>query len=58
MPHPAYSLDLSPCNFFLVGYLKDKLIDKQYAMPEKLFAEVAMIISEIPGDVISRIFAT
>jgi hypothetical protein len=60
MPHPAYSPDLSPCDFFLflLGYLKDKLIDNQYATPEELFAEAAMIISEIPSDRISRVFAT
>jgi hypothetical protein len=36
MPHPAYSPGLSPCNFFLFGYLKDKLIDNQYTTPEEL----------------------
>jgi hypothetical protein len=34
------------------------LIDEQYAMPKELFAEVAMIISEIPSDLISRVFVT
>jgi hypothetical protein len=34
------------------------LIDKQYAMPEELFVEVAMIISEIPSDLISQVFTT
>jgi histone-lysine N-methyltransferase SETMAR len=58
MPHPAYSPDLSPCDFFLFGYLKDKLIDKQYTTPEELFSEVTTIISEIPSDLISRVFAT
>jgi histone-lysine N-methyltransferase SETMAR len=24
MPHPAYNPDLSPCDFFFFGYLKDK----------------------------------
>jgi hypothetical protein len=58
MPHPASTPDLSPCDFFLFGYLKDKFIDKQYATPDELFADVAMIISEIPSDLISRVFAT
>jgi hypothetical protein len=58
MPHPAYSPDVSPCNFFLFGYLKDKLIDKQYTTPEELLSEVTAIISEIPSDLISRVFAT
>jgi hypothetical protein len=43
---------------FFFSYLKDKLIDEQYATPEELFAEVTMMISEIPSDLISRVFAT
>jgi histone-lysine N-methyltransferase SETMAR len=58
MPHPAYSPDLSPCDFFLFGYLKEKLIDKQYTAPEGLFAEVTTLISEVPSGLISRVFAT
>jgi hypothetical protein len=58
MPHPAHSPDLSPCDFFLFGSLKDKLTDKQYTRPEKRFADVTTIISEIPSDLISRVFAT
>jgi hypothetical protein len=56
--HPAYGRDLSHCDFFLFGYPKNQLTDKQYATPEELFAEVAMIISEIPSDLTSRVFAT
>jgi hypothetical protein len=60
MPHPAYGPDLSPCDFFLFGYLKNKLIDKAYRnrTPEELFSEVETIISEIPSDIISRVFLT
>jgi hypothetical protein len=58
MPHPASSPDLSPCDFFLFGYLKDKLIHKAYRRPEELFNEVETIISDIPRDMISRVFLT
>jgi hypothetical protein len=58
MQHPAYSPDLSPYEDFLFGCLKDILIDKQSATLEELLAEVAMIISEIPSNLISRIFTT
>jgi hypothetical protein len=57
MPYPAYSPDLSPYDFFLFGYLKDKLIDKQHSTLKELFAEVAMLILETPSDLISRVFA-
>jgi hypothetical protein len=60
MPHPAYSPDQLPCDFFLFRYLKDKFIDKadENRTPEELFGEAETIISEIPSDVISRVFLT
>jgi hypothetical protein len=58
MPHPVYSSELSHCDFFIFGYLKNKLIDKQYAMSLELFAEMVMIISEIQSNLILRVFAT
>jgi hypothetical protein len=58
MPHPGYSSDISPCDFFLFCHLKDKLIDKQCATPKELFDEMALIISEIPNGLISRVFVT
>jgi hypothetical protein len=58
IPHPAYSPALSPCDFFIFGYIKNKVIDKQYTPPEGLFAEVTTIVSEIASDLISRVFAT
>jgi hypothetical protein len=56
-PHPAHSFDPSLCDFFLFGYLKNRLIDKQSAKPEDLFSEMETIISEIANDLISRVFA-
>jgi hypothetical protein len=43
--------------FLPLGYIKDKLIDKRYATPGALLSEVAMIISEIPSHLLSRISA-
>jgi hypothetical protein len=56
MLRPAYNPDPSPYDFFLFGYLKDKLIDKVYTTPEELSSEVETIISEIPSNMISRVF--
>jgi hypothetical protein len=58
MPHPTSRPDLSPCDFFLFGYLKDKLVDKRYATSEELIAGGDTTISEMPIDVISRVFLT
>jgi hypothetical protein len=58
MPHSAHNPDLSHCDFFLLAYLKSKSIDKHGMTPKQLFPEVETIISEIPGDLISRVFGT
>jgi hypothetical protein len=58
MPHPVDSPDRSPCDIFLFGYLNDRLIDKRCATPEELFSEVETIISEIPSEMILRVFLT
>jgi hypothetical protein len=44
MPPPTYGPDRPPCDFFLSGHLKDKLIDKRCATPEELFCEMATTI--------------
>jgi hypothetical protein len=58
MPHLVYSPDLSPCDVFVFGYFKDKLMDKAYRKrtPEELLSEVEAIIPEIRSDMISRVF--
>jgi hypothetical protein len=38
--HPPYSPDLAPCDFFLFGYVKEKLVGKQYETREDLVSEV------------------
>jgi orotate phosphoribosyltransferase-like protein len=58
VPHAAEIAALFPCDFFVFGDLKDKLVDKRYATPEELFTGVDMIISEMPSDMISQFFLT
>jgi hypothetical protein len=47
MEHPPYSPDLAPCDFFLIGYVKGRLVGKDYETPEDLFCEVTNIIQSI-----------
>jgi len=56
MDHPPYSPDLSPCDFFLFGYVKSQLVNHQYSTPEELQYEVTEILAEIPRDMILRVF--
>lgn len=43
IPHPPYSPDLSPCDFFLFGLLKRKLRGRQFRSREELEKEVKQI---------------
>ena len=40
IPHPPYSLDLAPCDFFLFSKLKEHFKGKQFNSDEKVKAEV------------------
>lgn len=46
MPHPAYSPDLSPCDFWLNDYIKRHLPDQKDE--ESLFKAVAKVLKNIP----------
>jgi hypothetical protein len=54
--HPPYRPDRAPCNFFLFGYIKRKLVEKQYETPEDLVSEVRNIINSIRPDVLKSVF--
>jgi hypothetical protein len=56
MEHPLYSPDLTPCDFFLFGSVKGKLLGKQYETPEDRISEVRNIIEGICPDVLKSFF--
>jgi hypothetical protein len=56
MERRLYSPDLAPCDFFLFGYVKGKLVGKQYEMPEDFVSEVRTIIEYIRPDVLKNVF--
>jgi hypothetical protein len=43
-PHPAYSLDLAPSDFYLFGYVKQLLSGCQFADQESLLQAVSDIL--------------
>jgi histone-lysine N-methyltransferase SETMAR len=57
MGHPPYSLDLAPCDFFLVVYMKDELRGTTFAEEKELLAVLSERMSEILPDTILRVFA-
>jgi hypothetical protein len=58
MPRPGCNPDQSPRDIFLFRYLNEKSLGKQSTTPGEWFSGVETIISEIPSDLSSRVFAT
>ena len=48
LPHPPYSPDLAPCDFWLFGYLKNKLSGQRFGSDEELHQVVTSILDDIP----------
>jgi histone-lysine N-methyltransferase SETMAR len=47
VPHPPYSPDLSPCDFWLFGMLKHKIEDRVFRTTEEIVATVRKVWSEV-----------
>lgn len=56
IPHPPYSPDLAPSDYFLFGYLKDQLVNVILDGPEQLEAALTEMIREIPRDIMDNVF--
>ncbi len=48
---PPYSPDLNPCNYFLWGYLKDRVYVHNFTMPEVLEAEIVRVMQDTPEEI-------
>ena len=48
LPHPPYSPDLAPCDFFLIGKIKSKLGGKYFDNEEQLALGIQDSIDKIP----------
>jgi hypothetical protein len=55
-PHPTYSPDLTPLDFFLFGYVKVKLIGSRAETPSELFVRIPVILAEIPRETLNAVF--
>ena len=56
VPHPTYSPDLAPSDFFLFGYTKDKLQGKDIADEKELEVEIRNIVEMIPKKLLTAVF--
>ena len=56
LPHPPYSPDLAPCDFFLFPKLKKELAGRRFERIENLARAVNSIINKIPNQEYEKCF--
>jgi histone-lysine N-methyltransferase SETMAR len=55
-PHPPYSPDLAPSDFYLFGFLKDKLKGCVYDEPGELLGAIGAILEDVDPATLERVF--
>jgi hypothetical protein len=55
-PHPPYSPDLVPSDFFLFGYVKGKPMGYRAEIPSEFLVRIRVILVEIPRETLNEIF--
>jgi histone-lysine N-methyltransferase SETMAR len=56
-PHPPYSPDLTPADFFLFEHVKHVLDGAEFPSEETLLAAIQRVLSDLTGDTFRVIFA-
>jgi hypothetical protein len=57
-PHPTYSPDLAPSDFFLFGYIKRELTEYHIPDRESLKSAITHILDEIGQETLITVFET
>ena len=55
-PQPPYSPDIAPSDFFLFGYMKEKLKGCKFSSKEELLSAIYAILEEIPEQQLKEVF--
>jgi transposase len=55
-PHPPYSPDLSPCDFWLFGILKQKMKERVFHSEEQILAAITESWNELTFEDIQKVF--
>ena len=56
LSHPAYSPDLSPCDFFLFGTIKEKIKGNTFSDSEEALAKIYELWRTIPKETFLNVF--
>jgi hypothetical protein len=55
-PHPPYSPGLAPSDFFLLKYVKGKLMGHRAETPSELLVRIRVILAAIPRETLNAVF--
>jgi hypothetical protein len=55
-PHPPYSPELAPCNFYLFAYIKTRLAGILFEEPDQLLQAIDAIFQSIENATLKRAF--
>jgi len=55
LPHPPYSPDIAPSDFFLFGYLKEMLKGRKFAGRVELEDAITVLMDNIPKEVLENV---
>jgi hypothetical protein len=55
-PHPLYSPDISPCDFWLFGILKHNMKDQEFQNQQTILSAVAKMWNDITFADVQRVF--
>jgi histone-lysine N-methyltransferase SETMAR len=55
-PHPPYSQDLAPSDFFLFGYIKQKITGQEFASPDDLLEAIREEFDRLSPSVLESVF--
>jgi hypothetical protein len=56
LPHPAYSPDIAPSDFFLFGYVKEQQKGMQFEDSAALLSNIQEIFENMENGVLIRVF--
>jgi hypothetical protein len=56
LPHPPYSPDISPCDFWLFGLLKGIMKDREFHCPELIEEAITVAWNDLTFEEVQSIF--
>jgi hypothetical protein len=56
-PHPAYSPDISPCDFWLFGFLKEKLKEQELSTSDEIIEAIMTICNDVTSKDLQSVFS-